>query len=309
MDIGFVTISALCTGFILDAFFGDPCWLPHPIVFFGKIIAWFEKRLNNGSHRKMKGMALVLCLLLAIWLFFYSLQIVVINNTILLFVYISIFSFYGLANHTLIHEVLMVNFKLKNEGLDAGRNQLSRIVGRDTSQLSANQIRTASLETLSENLSDGVVAPLFYFAIGGIPAMFTYKMINTLDSMIAYKSIRYKQFGFFAAKIDDIANLIPARITALLIAIVSFSNRGIRYIFKYGNKHASPNSGYPEAALAGVLNCRFGGPNIYHGQLVDKPYIGENIREITDSDIRKSCYINSAVSITVLIMVCVIVYF
>ncbi len=181
---------------------------------------------------------------------------------------------------------------LHNQGLEAGRKQLSRIVGRDTTQLTAQQIRIAVLETMSENLSDGVVAPLFYYALAGIPGMMTYKMINTLDSMLGYRSARYEQFGKFAARLDDVANFIPARLTALLMVLVSGSWRGFLFTIKYGHKHKSPNAGYPEAALAGILNCRFGGPNRYHGQLVSKPYIGKQDRLIQPEEIERISRIN-----------------
>jgi len=213
--------------------------------------------------------------------------------------------FYGLANHSLISEGLNVNRKLNREGLNAGRNQLRFIVGRDTSALSENQIRIAILETISENLSDGVVAPLFYYAFGGVPLMLMYKMVNTLDSMIGYKNERFKKFGMFAARMDDVANFVPARITAFLMVLITFSWRGASFVMKFGNKHSSPNSGYPEAALAGILNCRFGGPNVYHGNLVEKPFIGYNDRIITNHDIKKACFINIVVSfICIFMMVC-----
>ena len=132
-------------------------------------------------------------------------------------------------------------------------------MGRDTSQLSAQEVRTAALETLAENLSDGVIAPLFWFALLGTPGMLAYKMVNTLDSMVGYRTERYKDFGCWAARIDDVANYIPARLTALLMVIASGKLSLMKFVWKNGRKHASPNSGYPEAALAGILNCRFGG--------------------------------------------------
>ena len=214
-----------------------------------------------------------------------------------------LFIFYGLANKTLISEGRMV-FKSLEEGLDAGRKQVARIVGRNTKNLNEDQIKTAVLETLSENLSDGVVAPLFYFAIGGIPAMMTYKMINTLDSMIGYKTEKYNQFGWFAAKVDDIANYIPARITALLISLVSFSWQSVVFIFKFGKAHSSPNAGYPEAALAGALDCQFGGSMQYGDYFSDKPVIGNNKRAIYNLDLKRTILINHMVC-----LFCVIVIF
>src|SRR5262249_49419270 len=153
----------------------------------------------------------------------------------------------------------------------------------------------------SENLSDGVVAPLLLYLLGGAPAMLTYKMINTLDSMIGYRREPYRLFGRTAARLDDVANFIPARVTALLMALVAFCGRGLRFSVGYGDAHASPNSGWPEAALAGILDCRFGGPNKYKGVLVEKPYIGERERIIAHEEFRRVSYVNHAVTFTVFI--------
>lgn len=217
--------------------------------------------------------------------------------------------FYGLANRSLIHESYKVMNALRNHGLEAGREQLSYIVGRDTRNLNEQQIRTAVLETLAENLSDGVIAPLFYYALGGVPAMLAYKMANTLDSMIGYKSERYRDFGWFAARFDDVINFIPARITAVLMVLLSVSPRGLTYFFRFGHQHSSPNAGYPEAALAGILNCRFGGPNVYHGQLVEKPYIGTNPRILTNSDFTKTCFLNFFTCLVFVGLICVSMIF
>ncbi|PID89597.1 MAG: cobalamin biosynthesis protein CobD [Bacteroidia bacterium] len=300
-------IIPLIAGFVLDSLLGDPLWLPHPIRWFGNAISFFERKLNKGNRlRRSKGAFTVVTLVGATY---FSLLGLLILSHYSLYVYYflaSVLVFYGLANRNLIDEGLKVERKLSREGLESGRKQVSFIVGRDTRQLSANQIRTAVLETLSENLSDGVVAPLFYYALGGLPLMFAYKMINTLDSMIAYKSERYKHFGFFAAKTDDLANYIPARITAGLMVLITFSLRGLRYIFKYGHKHASPNAGYPEAALAGILDCRFGGSNVYHGKRLDKPYIGSNERKITPKDLYKAAFINYFVALCALCIIILI---
>lgn len=282
----------LIIGFVLDSLLGDPLWLPHPIRWFGNAITFLERKLNKGKNVKFKGCCAVLVLVSITYFVFYGIVGFSEPFKYLYYPLASIFVFYGLSNRSLITEALKVEKKLSREGVKAGRKQLSYIVGRDTSQLSGNEIRIAVLETLSENLSDGVIAPLFYYAIGGIPLMFAYKMVNTLDSMIGYKSERYKQFGFFAAKLDDVVNFIPARVTAFLMVIITLNFRGLKYIFLFGNKHSSPNAGYPEAALAGILNCRFGGPNIYHGNLVEKPFIGITGRPITRKDLHKACLIN-----------------
>ena len=214
--------------------------------------------------------------------------------------------FYCLAGTTLIREVRNV-FLAVDRSLEEGRAQVARIVGRDTSALSAQEVRTAALETLAENLSDGVIAPLFWLALLGTPGMLTYKMVNTLDSMIGYRTERYKDFGCWAAHIDDVANYIPARLTALLMAlphaIFNFQFSIFNFIKKYGKNHASPNSGYPEAALAGILNCRFGGPHYYFGQLFDKPYIGENDRELTTDDMKKAIRVNRTAEILMVVII------
>lgn len=300
-------IISLLIGYALDLIVGDPEKLPHPIRLYGNAIAKGEKLLNKDNFKFWKGMLLALLLCSASFLFFYYLQKSLLETHSFLYtISASIFVFYGLANKGLIEEGRKVFTVLQLQGLEAGREQLSRIVGRDTSKLSPKQIRIAVLETMSENLSDGVIAPLFYFAIAGVPGIMTYKMINTLDSMLGYRNERYEQFGKFAARLDDIANFIPSRLTAFLMVIVSMSSRAFMFIFKYRNQHKSPNSGYPEAALAGVMDIRFGGPNVYHGILVDKPFIGNNDREIANEEIQTAARINH---LTCLLMIILIIGF
>ena len=249
---GLTAVSPLLAGWLLDKLLGDPQHLPHPVVGFGKMISFAEHRLNRGD---------------------------------------TIIIFYCLAGTTLIREVRAV-FLALDRSLDEGRRQVARIVGRDTSELSAQEVRTAALETLAENLSDGVIAPLFWLALLGTPGMLAYKMVNTLDSMIGYRTERYKDFGCWAARIDDVANYIPARLTALLMVMASGRISLLWFVHHYGRNHASPNSGYPEAALAGILDCRFGGPHRYFGQLFDKPYIGDNDRPLTTADMKIAIRIN-----------------
>ncbi len=305
MDEPIILAFSILTAYFLDLLMGDPIWLPHPIVAFGKSISAFEKRLNRGSFQRLKGIITVLILTSITFMSFYFIMFFAKRINFWLFVFLNtLFLFYGLANKTLIKECQMVFKALYKNGLEAGRKQIARLVGRDTGSLPENKIKIATLETLSENLSDGVVAPLFYYAIGGIPAMMTYKMINTLDSMIGYKNERFLKFGFFAAKVDDLANYFPARITSILMSLLAFSPRSFYFVVKYGKAHSSPNAGYPEAALAGLLNCRFGGSNVYHGQLVTKPYIGKNEREITEYDLKKAILINHMVCIFMIISVC-----
>lgn len=306
MDEWQLLIIALIAGYLLDLVFGDPEKLPHPIRFYGNVIYKAERLLNKGNFRVLKGCILSIVLCWLSFTFFYYLQRHLLQvHPILYLLSATIFVFYGLANKSLVAEGKEVFEVLRHKGLEAGRKQLSRIVGRDTSNLSPQQIRTAVLETLSENLSDGVIAPLFYFAIAGIPGMMTYKMINTLDSMLGYRNERYEQFGKFAARLDDVANFFPARLTALLMVLLSFSNRAFGFVFKYGNKHKSPNSGYPEAALAGIMDIRLGGPNVYHGILVDKPFIGDNPREISHDEFNTAAKINHLSCLLMVILVAV----
>lgn len=285
-------ILPLVAGYLMDLWLGDPDNWPHPVRVFGNAIAKGEKWLNRGRFRFWKGATLSVTLVVSVFTFFQWLDLTLLRAPALYLIVNSIWVYYGLANHSLIAEGRAVFSVLENEGVEAGRRQLSRIVGRDTSKLNAQQVRIAVLETMSENLSDGVVAPLFYYALAGVPGMMAYKMINTMDSMLGYRSERYEWFGKFAARLDDVANFIPARLTALLMVLVTGSRRGLRFVFKFGNRHKSPNAGYPEAALAGILDCRFGGTNVYHGKLVEKPFIGENDRLIEPHEITRAASVN-----------------
>jgi adenosylcobinamide-phosphate synthase len=311
---------SLLIGWVLDLIFGDPQRLPHPIVGFGRMIASGERSLNKGSHRKLKGgimaVSLIAFVLIVTWAIRYFIglfALFIYDGTnqqlhqipVFLYIFDAIIIFYCLAGTTLIREVRQV-FLALDRSLEEGRAQVARIVGRDTSELSAQEVRTAALETLAENLSDGVIAPLFWLALLGTPGMLAYKMVNTLDSMIGYKTERYKDFGCVAARMDDVANYIPARLTALLMILPSlFTSHFSLFTFvrKNGRNHASPNSGYPEAALAGILDCRFGGPHYYFGELFDKPYIGENDRLLTTDDMKKAVRVNRTAEVLMVILV------
>lgn len=298
----------LLIGWILDMLLGDPQWLPHPVVAFGKMIAFGERRLNTGTGKKLKGACLAIVLIVAIFTITFGIRwILSLISPYLCMAIDTILIFYCLAGTTLIREVRQV-FLAVERSLEDGRRQVSRIVGRDTSELSAQEIRTAALETLAENLSDGVIAPLFWLAIGGVPGMMAYKMVNTLDSMIGYRTERYKDFGCWAARIDDVANYIPARLTALLMIVASGRLRLFSFVARYGHQHASPNSGYPESALAGILNCRFGGPHYYFGEWFDKPYIGDNERELTTADMYKAIRINRMAEVLSILLLLLLYY-
>ena len=309
-----VNALSLLIGWIADKLMGDPAWLPHPVVAFGKAIAWGERLLNRGRFRRWNGgfLAVVLIFLTfaATWGLLYGVQRAfglqerpIIIEAILIF--------YCLAGTTLCREVRMV-FEAADHSLEAGRKQVARIVGRDTTQLSDQEVRKAALETLAENLSDGVVAPLFWLLVGGVPGMMTYKMVNTLDSMIGYRTERYREFGTVAARIDDVANWIPARLTALLMVLTGGWGRRLfgllQFVRTFGPQHASPNSGWPEAALAGILNCRFGGPHVYFGEVIEKPFIGDHERKLKTADMETAIRVNQRVEVVMVAMLLVIFY-
>lgn len=332
MPVIILRIAPLIVGWILDLIFGDPERLPHPIVYFGKWIAWGEKHFNKGNNRKANGAFFVVLSIIAVYQMTSLIIILPVslatayimgymrealqNGGVILapmmclsFIISTILVFYCLAGHTLRKEVRMV-FEAVDRSTEDGRKQVARIVGRDTSELTPQEIRTAALETLAENLSDGVIAPMFWFAVLGVPGMVTYKLINTFDSMIGYKTERYKDFGCWAARIDDIANYIPARITAFLMVLAAPTWHKwslLKFVWHFGPQHASPNSGWPESALAGILNCRFGGPHNYFGEYFYKPFIGTNERDLTTIDMKKSikvCLIAEILAIIIILLLC-----
>ena len=307
-------LIAFLVGWLADLILGDPAWLPHPVVGFGKLIAAGEKRWNQGDNRRRKGMWLALGLVTGVFLLTLALQIGLWYLSadlhighLLFYVFVGVMVFFCLAGTTLIREVREV-FRAVDRSLEEGRKQVARIVGRDTSELSAQEVRTAALETLAENLNDGVIAPLFWLALLGVPGMVAYKMINTLDSMIGYRNERYIEFGRFAAKMDDAAGWIPARITAFLMLLVAGRLRMLPFVRRYGPQHLSPNSGWPEAALAAILDCRFGGPHNYFGEEVVKPYIGENDRPLTTADMERAVLVNRLVEFFMVLLLLIISY-
>ena len=287
-----VVLRVLLPAWLMDRLFGDPVSLPHPVIWFGKMIAFGEKKLNKGSYKLWKGGIMSVLLILFVYSVTKGIEYALsFLGTPAVIGFDIICVFFCLAGTTLIKEVRMV-FEAVDRSLEEGRIQVARIVGRDTSELSAQEVRTAALETLAENLSDGVIAPLFWYLLLGVPGMMAYKMVNTLDSMIGYHSDRYLLFGRVAARVDDVANYIPARLTAFLTVLASGRLKLLSFVKRYGREHASPNSGYPEAALAGILNCRFGGPHYYFGQLFTKPYIGVNEHLLDTSDMRMGVAVN-----------------
>jgi len=283
----------LIFAYIVDFIIADPRCLPHPVVFIGKLINSLEDFLrplvNTSVGLKIAGIVHTLTTVIIIFFISFSLFKLLQNlskhGLYLHYISVIIFVYFlstTIAARGLIDASKSVIDEIKNGNLIVARDKLSMIVGRDTNELTEEEVLKATIETLSENLSDGVVAPVFYYMLGGLPLAMTYKAINTLDSMVGYKNEKYKDFGWASARLDDIANFLPARITALMIVVATFlikwelksAKDSMVTMIRDGANHLSPNSGIPESAMAGAVGVRLGGPSFYGGKLVNKPYIG-----------------------------------
>ncbi|MGZ2404299.1 adenosylcobinamide-phosphate synthase CbiB [Rhizobium ruizarguesonis] len=291
-------LLVLLLALLLDRIAGDPQWLwsrmPHPVVVFGAAISYADRQLNpaslTGSQRRMNGIAAILALLLLTVAAGF-----VFNRFFALFGPVGILLETGLvaiflAQKSLADHVAAVAVALRDEGLTGGRAAVSRIVGRDPETLDEPAVCRAAIESLAENFSDGVVAPALWYAVFGLPGLFAYKMLNTADSMIGHKSEKYIDFGWAAARLDDVANWPAARLSILLIAAGAWIRRGtsagreaIRVAMRDGALHRSPNSGRPEAAMAGALNVQLAGPRIYGGVIVREPMINDTGRDVATS--------------------------
>lgn len=291
-------MTAFVCGFVLDLLFGDPHWMPHPIRAIGALIAELEKKLLDFKQRDEKsefhkGIVLVVLVLLCTG---------IVAATILLGAYWmhpvagvvieSVMTYQILATKCLKDESMRVYTSLKDEGLEAGQKAVSMIVGRDTHVLDENGVVKAAVETVAENTSDGVIAPMLYTALGGPVLGFVYKAVNTMDSMVGYKNDKYLYFGRAAAKLDDVVNFIPARISAYLMILAAyiggrdFDGKNAYHIYKRDRfNHASPNSAQTESVCAGALGIRLAGDASYFGKIVKKPYIGDALREVQREDI------------------------
>ncbi|MEG3663648.1 adenosylcobinamide-phosphate synthase CbiB [Celeribacter halophilus] len=282
------TAFALSLALILDAIFGEPKWLwsrlPHPAVLMGRLIGWADTRFNTGDMRKLKGALLVLVLTLCaamLGLFlrhipFIGPWIEVLLGAILL------------AQKSLIQHVKAVADGLERS-LFEGRRAVAMIVGRETQELDAPAVSRAAIESAAENFSDGVIAPAFWFLIFGLPGILVYKLVNTADSMIGYRTERHRDFGWAAARLDDLLNLAPARLSALLLFPWSKPLSLWRDILAEAHRHRSPNAGWPEAALSRSLGVALSGPRAYHGELRDYPWVNPTGREAHTRDIHAAC--------------------
>lgn len=278
--------------FILDLLFGDPSCLPHPICLIGNMISSLEKIIRKTLKNEFLG-GLILSIIVIGISFFLPFLIIYFANKINFYFGLLIeiyFCFQILATKSLKTESMKVYEPLKNNDIDNARKYLSFIVGRDTQGLDEKAITKATVETIAENTTDGVIAPLFFIAIGGAPFGFLYKAINTLDSMIGYKNEKYINFGKFAARLDDVANFIPSRLSAVLMILSSFFIRlnvrnAIKIYLRDRKNHKSPNSAQTESVCAGALDIQLAGDAVYFGKLTKKPTIGDENKEIKPEDI------------------------
>jgi len=283
--------------FALDAFVGDPRWLPHPVRWMGRAIEAAEPRFRRLiKNEGLAGLGFALSLILGCW----GLAALVIGLAWRLhglagFAVETVLLFYCLSARSLAQAATEIHGSLIAGEVDRARSQVAMIVGRDVTRYQADDIARATVETVAENVVDGVLSPLFFAALGGAPLALAYKMVNTLDSMVGYKNPRYLLFGRAAARIDDGANFLPARLSVLLIGLAARLTRGLAArrslttAWHEGANHASPNAGYPEAAFAGALGVRLNGPNVYHGVLVEKPFIGEAFGPVVVAHLPLAC--------------------
>ena len=294
-----MTVWAVLGGFVLDALFGDPAWLPHPVVYMGKAISKLEKflrpRLPKTPQGELLGGAIVaFCLPVGTFLLTGLVCWGAARLHPLLGLAVQMFwCGQALAARGLVQESTNVYKELKKPDLPGARKAVSRIVGRDTAELTAEGVTKAAVETVAENASDGVIAPLLYMLIGGAPLALTYKAINTMDSMLGYKNEKYLYFGRVPAKLDDVANYIPSRLAGLLwVAAAAFTHNDATGAWKIWRRdrrnHASPNSAQTESACAGALGVQLAGPAYYFGEYYAKPTIGDALRPIEPEDILRA---------------------
>lgn len=291
----------ILSAYFLDLVLGDPRWLPHPVKIIGKLISFLEAKLRSSQQRKILRIKGVILALAVVGLSASSVYLILVFMRKISPMAASVtwvfLAYTGLATKDLLLHARKVLKEIIANDIVEARKSLSCIVGRDTQHLSGDEVIKAAVESIAENTNDGIIAPLFYLILGGPVSVLAYKAINTLDSMVGHKNEKYKDFGWFSARLDDVANFIPARISGLLIVASSFitgkdSKSSFLTLLRDGKNHPSPNSGYPEAAMAGALGVKLGGPSTYGGQLCVKPYLGEEKKYIQPR------LINEALSIT-----------
>lgn len=307
------TTCAIFSGFLLDLLLGDPVWLPHPVIWMGKGIEMLESWLRRAFPSTPKGElwgGAVLAVILPAASFGLSMGFLFLCRRVhpALGCLAEVWMCYQtLATRELWRQSMLVKCALEQEGLPAARQAVGRIVGRDTERLEEEEIIKATVETIGENASDGVAAPLLFLAIGGAPLGMLYKAINTMDSMVGYPNDRYRYFGRWAARLDDLANWLPSRLCALCMVgtapLVGLSAKGAFGIWRRDRRnHASPNSAQTEAAMAGALGVQLAGDAVYEGQRIEKPTIGDGIRPVKSQDIVQANRLMLASSILFLLL-------
>jgi len=279
----------ILSAYLLDLVLGDPRWLPHPVKIMGKLINFLERKLRSGKHWKIlriKGAILALTVVgVSTSSSYLILELMRKIDPVAGHLTWIFLAYTSLATKDLFLHAKKVLKEIRIKDIIQARKKLSCIVGRDTQNLSEDGVVKAAAESIAENTNDGIIAPLFYLILGGPVLAITYKAINTLDSMVGYKNDRYIHFGWFSARVDDVANFIPARIAGMLIVISSFLLRknfkdSLKTMLRDSKKHSSPNSGISEAAMAGALGIRLGGGAFYQGKFVEKQYIGNDIKKV-----------------------------
>lgn len=293
ISMGWLVLPA---AFVLDFFIGDPQFAHHPVRYMGRAVAFMEPRFRRlPMPLAASGGLFALFLVLGTWaaaaLGIAGAGLV---SPVLRTILEIVLLYFCISSRGLSTAALEIYGLLRTGDLRKARSRLSLIVGRETQTLSETGVARAAVETTAENLVDGFVSPLFFFLLGGVPLAAAYKMVNTLDSMVGYKNDTYRAFGMVSARIDDVANYLPARLAVPVIALAAqlLNRRGIgafRRAVQEGRRHGSPNAGYAEAAFAGALQVKLGGPNIYHGRRVDKPYIGGGFADVVPRDIPRAC--------------------
>jgi adenosylcobinamide-phosphate synthase len=300
---------------LLDWIVGDPRWFPHPVIYIGKLIKLLEnlsrKHCKTDGALKVAGGLIVITICALSFLIPFGLLKLTEGFNILNHIVNVLIIWTTLAARSLHVEGKKVYYSLEKEDLSDARIKLSYIVGRDTNNLSEKEIIRADVETIAENTSDGIIAPLLFAAIGGAPLAMLYKGVNTMDSMLGYMNEKYRYIGFFPAKVDDVFNFIPARVTGIIMCLSSLSVGGniigsFKIMFRDRKNHKSPNCGYPEAAAAGAMRIQLGGTNMYFGEAVEKPTIGDKIKEINLNHINDCIKLMYATEIVVLALVSVV---
>ena len=306
-------LYALLLGFLLDCLLGDPQGFPHPIVAIGKLIAWLEKRLRRlfpGTKAGELAAGAVLWSLTVAVSFLVPYGLLLLAERVSPWLHLalqSVFCWQILAARSLQTESMKVYTALKTSTLEDARHAVSMIVGRDTQELDVDAVARAAVETVAENCSDGVIAPMLFFTLGGGPLAFVYKAVNTMDSMLGYVEPPYKNIGCVPAKLDDVFNYLPARISAIAMLLaggllkLDFQN-GLRIFKRDRYNHASPNSAQTESVCAGLLGLRLAGDAWYHGVLHKKKYIGDALRPIEPEDIKRACRLMYATTVLMLLL-------